>query len=66
MKASFEEVSKAWYEAKDTSSSREEFQAKWTAALERLGWTRQEFHEAVDRFTRDRMTDGQEEVVDRP
>ena len=47
-KASYEEVLEAWNTARLTSVDKAQFQEKWTAALERLGWTRQEFHQELD------------------
>jgi hypothetical protein len=49
MKGTYEEVTDAWDKARLSSMTRIEFQEKWTAALDRLGWTRQEFHEELDR-----------------
>lgn len=57
-KATYEEVAKAWDEARLSSMSKAEFQEKWTVALERLGWTRQEFHEELDRRNNERVRQG--------
>lgn len=52
MKKTFEEISAAWEKAQLTSKAREEFQEKWSLALQETGWTREEFHTETDQRSR--------------
>lgn len=51
-KWTFEQVSKGWTEARDKATDKESFQKLWSEVLEESGWTRFEFHEALDKLNR--------------
>jgi hypothetical protein len=55
MKTPYEIVAAAWEAARRSATSKEDFQEKWSSLLERHGWTREEFHEELDRQNMNHM-----------
>lgn len=48
MRYTLQQVVDGWESCRRSASSRTDFQKKWTAFLEEAGWTRQDYHQAID------------------